>query len=160
MPERDFLEAQRASSQDATRPSDRIAIGSALIGGVLVAVFLIFQGSALFSFDGASPTQVPRVQSGAPPAPPQVAGVQTSVSAPAAVRATATGTESNTRRQVAHTDGEGVVLRASPRDDDWTPRGFMDGDWVTVLDRNGPDWVLVQGDNGQQGWVPVRYLTP
>lgn len=52
------------------------------------------------------------------------------------------------------------MLRASPRDDDWTPRGFMDGDGVTILDQPNPNWVLVQGDNGEQGWVPTQYLAP
>ena len=61
---------------------------------------------------------------------------------------------------VAGTDGTGVVLRASPRDDDWTPRGFMDGTRVTVLERLDADWDRVRGDNGQEGWVPARYITP
>ena len=69
--------------------------------------------------------------------------------APASDIATVTGTE-----------GTGVVLRASPRDDDWTPRGFMDGAQVTVLERLDADWVRVRGDNGQEGWVPARYITP
>jgi len=69
--------------------------------------------------------------------------------APASDTATVTGT-----------DGTGVVLRASPRDDDWTPRGFMDGSQVTVLERLDADWARVRGDNGQEGWVPARYLTP
>jgi uncharacterized protein YgiM (DUF1202 family) len=59
---------------------------------------------------------------------------------------------------VANTDGQGVVLRASPRDDDRTPRGFMDGDAVTVLERSGSDWAHVRGDNGQEGWIPSKYL--
>ena len=61
---------------------------------------------------------------------------------------------------VAGTDGTGVVLRASPRDDDWTPRGFMDGAQVTVLERLNADWARVRGDNGQEGWVPTRYIKP
>src|SRR6266851_4842959 len=69
--------------------------------------------------------------------------------APASDTATVTGT-----------DGTGVVLRASPRDDDWTPRGFMDGAQVTVLERLDADWVRIRGDNGQEGWVPARYITP
>jgi SH3 domain-containing protein len=60
---------------------------------------------------------------------------------------------------VAGTDGTGVVLRASPRDDDWTPRGFMDGARVQVLERSGTDWVRVRGTNDQEGWVPARYLS-
>jgi hypothetical protein len=60
---------------------------------------------------------------------------------------------------VSGTDGTGVVLRASPTDDDWTPRGFMDGTQVTILERLGSAWARVRGDNGQEGWVPSRYLT-
>lgn len=59
---------------------------------------------------------------------------------------------------VAGTDGTGLVLRASPRDDDWTPRGFMDGTRVEILERNGSDWARIRGENGQEGWVPAKYL--
>jgi len=69
--------------------------------------------------------------------------------APASDTATVTGTE-----------GTGVVLRASPRDDDWTPRGFMDGAQVTVLERLDADWARVRGETGQEGWVPARYIKP
>jgi hypothetical protein len=74
---------------------------------------------------------------------------------PTAAAASATGEQ----LRVANTDGQGVVLRASPRDDDWTPRGFMDGTVVSVLERRGSDWAWVRGENGQEGWVPSRYLT-
>jgi Bacterial SH3 domain len=60
---------------------------------------------------------------------------------------------------VAHTDGVGVVLRSAPKDDAWTPRGFMDGAEVTVLERQGQDWAHIRGANGQEGWVPAKYLT-
>jgi hypothetical protein len=60
--------------------------------------------------------------------------------------------------RVAHTDGVGVVLRASPRDSDRMPRGFMDGAEVTVVERQGSDWVRVRGANGQEGWIPAKYL--
>jgi Bacterial SH3 domain len=60
---------------------------------------------------------------------------------------------------VTGTDGVGVVLRASPRDNDWTPRGYMDGAQVRVLERAGPDWARIRGTNGQEGWVPARYLS-
>jgi hypothetical protein len=60
--------------------------------------------------------------------------------------------------RVAHTDGAGVVLRASPKDNDWTPRGFMDGAEVTILERQGTDWVRVRGSNNQEGWIPAKYL--
>jgi Bacterial SH3 domain len=75
-------------------------------------------------------------------------------------QATATAVVENVQAHVAHTDGTGVVLRASARDNDWTPRGFMDGDAVTVLERQGTDWARIRGPNGQEGWVPTRYLGP
>jgi hypothetical protein len=72
------------------------------------------------------------------------------------VQPTATATAG--MAHVAHTDGVGVVLRASPKDNDWTPRGFMDGAEVTVLERQGTDWVRVRGANDQEGWIPAKYL--
>lgn len=59
---------------------------------------------------------------------------------------------------VAHTDGEGVVLRSSPKDSDRMPRGFMDGAEVTILEKQGTDWVRVRGANGQEGWIPSKYV--
>jgi Bacterial SH3 domain/FAM75 family len=67
--------------------------------------------------------------------------------------APATGTA-----RVAHTDGVGVVLRSSPNEADKLPRGFMDGTEVTILQRQGTDWARVRGANGQEGWVPTKYL--
>jgi hypothetical protein len=61
---------------------------------------------------------------------------------------------------VANTDGEGVVLRVSPRLADRTPRGLVDGARVTILERNGTEWARVRGDNGETGWVPTQYLAP
>jgi uncharacterized protein YgiM (DUF1202 family) len=60
--------------------------------------------------------------------------------------------------RVTNTEGQRLVLRASPRDEDRTPRGFMEGTAVTVVERRGSDWVRVRGDNGQEGWVPARYV--
>jgi uncharacterized protein YgiM (DUF1202 family) len=62
--------------------------------------------------------------------------------------------------RVANTDGVGVVLRKSPRDDDKTTHGLMDGASVSVLERTGSDWVHVHADNGQDGWIPTRYVSP
>jgi Bacterial SH3 domain len=59
---------------------------------------------------------------------------------------------------IANTDGAGVVLRNSPNDGDRRPAGFLDGTSVTVLERAGNDWVQVRADNGQQGWIPARYV--
>ncbi len=63
------------------------------------------------------------------------------------------------RARVANTDGQGVVLRASPRDEDRTPRGLMEGVQVSVLEWSGTNWVRVRADNGAEGWVPTKYLT-
>ena len=156
-----FLEAQRAFSQDATRPSDRVAIGSVLLGAIVVGVILVQLGSDRpvlpQIFGSATTSQAARVQSGHVPTPADSVAPTVEAVAQQAQTHAVPGAGS-LRRQVGHTDGEGVVLRASRRDDDWTPRGFMDGEWVTVLDQPDPNWALVQGDNGEQGWIPVRYL--
>ena len=164
MPGPGFLEARRASSQDATRPSDRVAIATVLLGGIIVVVVLVMQLASDRPripqlFDVAATSQPPKVQSGHVPTPADLAA-PTVASAPRPAPTPQSPVSDAARRHVVNTDGEGVVLRASPRDDDWTPRGFMDGDWVTMLDQPNPDWVLVQGDNGQQGWVPAQYLAP
>jgi hypothetical protein len=62
------------------------------------------------------------------------------------------------RATIANTDGAGVVLRNSPNDGDRRPAGFLDGTNVTIVERSGNDWVRVRADNGQQGWIPSRYL--
>jgi uncharacterized protein YgiM (DUF1202 family) len=36
----------------------------------------------------------------------------------------------------------------------------MDGASVSVLERTGNDWVHVHADNGQDGWIPTRYVAP
>ncbi len=151
--------ARRASKEDSARPSDRIALGSVLFGGLLAAVVvaarLAFSGGAtpvstnLLSIETSQPVHV---QAGAHAQP---------ANAPTSAAGSATPTSGS--RDVAHvanTGGQGVVLRASPREDDRTPRGFMDGDAVIVLERSGSDWARVRGDNGQEGWVPTSYLGP
>ena len=72
-------------------------------------------------------------------------------------QATATAAP-NGAAHVAHTDGVGVVLRSAPKDDARTPRGFKEGAEVTILERQGNDWAHVRGANGQEGWVPAKYL--
>src|SRR5215471_18456361 len=64
-----FFGAQRASSQDATRPSDRLAIASVLLGGIVVGVVLVAQVGSDHPavprlFGAAATSQAPRVQSG------------------------------------------------------------------------------------------------
>lgn len=151
--------ASRASKEDSTRPSDRIALGSALVGGLLAAVLV---AARLAFAGGETRVNTSVLDVGLMSQPIHVeAGAQ----APPANAATSAGsaTPTSDNRDVVHvanTGGQGVVLRASPREDDRTPRGFMDGDPVTVLERSGSDWARVRGDNGQDGWVPTRYLGP
>jgi len=147
-----------------------------LIGGLLAAIFV----AARLAFSGSEPQidgsvlgltatdQPVHVQVGAQPSPASTvqAGAQASpVSAASPVAASPVSTSNTTSASggpahIANTGGQGVVLRASPRDDDRTPRGFFDGDSVTVLERSGADWARVRGDNGQEGWVPSKYLGP
>jgi Bacterial SH3 domain len=63
-----------------------------------------------------------------------------------------------THMRVAHTDGQGVVLRTAPRLDARVPRGLLDGVPVTVIELSGAEWVRVRDDNGRDGWVPAQYL--
>jgi SH3-like domain-containing protein len=79
---------------------------------------------------------------------------------PTSAPALAALASSGERMRVANTDGVGVVLRTSPRDEDKTTRGLMDGASVSVLERTGSDWVHVHADNGQDGWIPTRYVVP
>ena len=108
-----------------------------------------------------APRQGERVQSGfraglTPAAAAEAAAAE--APAPTAVPTAVPPAVETGRATVAHTDGQGVVLRASPRANDLTPRGFMDGASVTVIRREGTDWVLVRGDNGLEGWIPTQYL--
>ena len=65
------LEARRSASQDATRPSDRVAIGSVFIGGLLAAIVIIVRvgfssapAPSLNQLFSDSNAQAPHVQSG------------------------------------------------------------------------------------------------
>jgi len=62
-----------------------------------------------------------------------------------------------THMRVAHTDGQGVVLRTAPRLDARVPRGLLDGVPVTVIELSGAEWVRVRDDNGRDGWIPTQY---
>ena len=135
-----------------------------MVGGLVVVAVLIGrwgfstpQGG--ISLGALTNDAVPKVQSGYVPSATEAARVGASATATPVPQLRPTPEPaSNARHQIARTDGQGVVLRATPRDDDRTPRGFMDGDWVTVMDRSGSNWALVQGDNGQKGWIPAQYL--
>ena len=63
-----------------------------------------------------------------------------------------------THMRVAHTDGQGVVLRTAPRLNARVPRGLLDGVPVTVIEISGAEWVRVRDDNGRDGWVSAQYL--
>jgi SH3-like domain-containing protein len=63
-----------------------------------------------------------------------------------------------THMRVAHTDGQGVVLRTAPRLNARVPRGLLDGVPVTVIEISGAEWVRVRDDNGLDGWVSAQYL--
>jgi hypothetical protein len=143
----------------------------ALVGGIVFGAFLFWQMSQPsaaphievvgVTVESRPPT---RALSGAAAPLQGVLAEPTAVPANPAVQpptapAAPTATTAD-QAKVAHTDGTGVVLRASPNDKDRTPRGFMDGDAVTVLERQGADWVRVRGPSGQEGWVPARYLEP
>jgi hypothetical protein len=68
--------------------------------------------------------------------------------------------QTGARARVANTDNLGVVLRTAPKIEARVPRGLLEGAAVTVLDRADSEWAHVRADNGQQGWVPIRYLAP
>ncbi len=64
---------------------------------------------------------------------------------------------------VAHTDGEGVYLRASKQMADKL-RAYPEGTLLTV---RGPaeegewrQWLPVRAPDGQEGWVPLEYTEP
>jgi Bacterial SH3 domain len=154
-------------SYEPRRTRDRIAIVLALIGGLVGGAYAAWNVTfgvpapalnhtdgqiAVRPLSGAQPAAPPAISATAPPA-----AAQTQPTSPPAP----TAKPSDDQPQpavVTGTDGTGVVLRASPRDNDWTPRGFMDGAQVQVLERMGADWARVRGANGQEGWVPARYL--
>jgi SH3-like domain-containing protein len=88
------------------------------------------------------------------------AGRANALGTPTSAPALSALASSGERMRVANTDGVGVVLRKSPHDEDKTTRGLMDGASVSVLERTGSDWVHVHADNGQDGWIPTRYVVP
>jgi hypothetical protein len=52
-----------------------------------------------------------------------------------------------------------VVLRSAPDDSARLPAGFSEGTTVVLLRPSGA-YVLVEGDGGRQGWVPLQYVEP
>jgi SH3-like domain-containing protein len=75
----------------------------------------------------------------------------------AASAATPTPAPDANRGSIANTGGVGVVLRNSPNEADRSRVGLNDGTGVTVLEASG-DWLRVQTDSGQGGWVLSRYV--
>ncbi len=160
-------------SDDGQERRDRAAILVVLVGGILAGLIVAWSLTAGPSLSGQF--DLTRLQGSQPCAPGASACTpdKPANSATDPLRDAAPVIEASARPEIAPqdapasdtatvtgTEGTGVVLRASPRDDDWTPRGFMDGAQVTVLERLDADWVRVRGDNGQEGWVPARYITP
>ena len=135
-------------------------MGSMLAGGLVVAAVLLAR-TAIVGAQSRSDPDLAGLTAARQPTH-VVAGAQPSgqMSSPVAASSATPSASANGRAHIAHTEGQGVVLRASPREEDRTPRGFMDGDVVTVLERQGSDWARVRGDNGQEGWVPAAYLGP
>ncbi len=139
-----------------------------LIGAMIFGAFVFFQLSGGLrppGIDvlGARSEAAQRPGSGYQPPAPQAqaqAQAQPAVEAKPEAQPTVqpTATVQTGVAHVAHTDGVGVVLRSSPKDSDRMPRGFMDGTEVTVLERQGTDWVRVRGPNNQEGWIPAKYL--
>ncbi len=113
--------------------------------------------STQVSVDGEAPS----ILAGAGAAATPGAVSSTVLGSTQARRANALGTPTSAPALSAlDTDGVGVVLRKSPRDEDKTTRGLMDGATVSLLERTGSDWVHVHADNGQDGWIPTRYVVP
>jgi YVTN family beta-propeller protein len=126
--ERSPLLDQRAPGQDS-RPTDRIALGSTLLGGLLVAAVLAAR--VIFSAGETRPSTDVLGVSATRQATRVEAGYQATVAATSpAAAGRIPGSPSPTPRGqagdrlVARSDGQGVVLRASLREDDWDTTGF------------------------------------
>jgi hypothetical protein len=78
---------------------------------------------------------------------------------PAAAPADTLPVLAGTTLRVTGTDGAGVVLRSAPEEASRLPTGFAEGTRVVLLRQSGT-YVLVEGDSGQQGWIPVQYVEP
>jgi hypothetical protein len=74
MRERTFAEARRAAAQDSTQPTDKVAVGTALFGGILVTLLFVLRAITLpappvpeISQLLNPPADAPHVQSGHQP---------------------------------------------------------------------------------------------
>jgi hypothetical protein len=165
--------SRRTTTDDATRPTDRVAIGSVLIGGLLIAAIVGTRCGVTLPQVTDLPQalsdtgQAPHVQVGHQPhevvsevSVSARAGAQlASASEPAPSATLTVAAAPGDQLRVSGTDGQGVLLRTSPQNTSVTTRGFTEGWEVVVLELSGADWARVRGPNGQEGWVPMRYLS-
>jgi hypothetical protein len=169
------LTRRRTRAGDAARPTDRAAIGSALVGALLIAVIVATRCAVSAPQIQSLPQvlgetgQPPHVQVGYQPTE-VVSEVSVSARAasepapasqpaPAAQPAPTPAVADGERVRISGTDGQGVLLRTAPQDSSVTTRGFIEGWEVTVLERSGADWARVRGPNGEEGWIPTQYLS-
>lgn len=161
-----------ASAEDSARRTDRLAITSALIGGLLIAGVvgtrcnvpglqmgalsqgLSETGQPTRGQVGYQPHEVVSEVSVSARTDSQTASASQPTEPPAPTSQAVAPGESV---RISGTDGRGVLLRTSPQDAYVTTRGLIEGWEVVVLEWSG-DWARVRGPNGQEGWVPTRYL--
>lgn len=67
MRERTYLEARRAAAQDSTQPTDKLAVGSALFGGIVVTLLFVLRAIVLPAPPLPSVSQIVNPQSDPPP---------------------------------------------------------------------------------------------
>jgi len=108
--------------------------------------------------DGSQASLPPPVV--APAQPPAEMSAETPVAPPEPVAVPAPGLTVGSRARVANTDGLGVVLHSAPSAGARQPAGLLEGTAITVVERAGEDWVRVESDSRQAGWVPASYLVP
>jgi uncharacterized protein YgiM (DUF1202 family) len=143
-----------------------VSIGVSGVSRIAKALGLADSERILDGHDPSTPAQLDPAQAraGGPAAEGEIATALLQVPADTVTALPAEGASSpaaaGDRMQIVNTDGLGVVLRTAPRDDARVPRGLAEGTRVTVLGRDGENWVLVRGDNRAEGWVPGQYLTP
>jgi hypothetical protein len=163
--------AARRSAPAAPARRTPVAIGAAatvlLVGGASVGADA---RGAPATAPAASPTATS--PSGAP-TPTTVVSVRTVIAAPTPPRPTATVTRApdpptatgapRARVAVANTGGVGVYLRRSPRMDDrlsaWPDNTSLDVLREERVQGDGEEWIQVRSPDGQDGYVPVRYVT-
>ncbi len=106
------------------------------------------------------PRATPTVAATRPPASTRGATAPTAVPAnPPADPPASSGGDGKTL-MVAHTDGEGVYIRAEPVSGERL-RAYAEGTELTVIGAaqagDGRQWLPVRGPDGVEGWVPEEY---